>query len=266
MKRYAILVSLVIASSLAFAAPVLAAPPSNDTYAGATVIGSIPFSASLDTTEATTDADDAEANLQCGAPVTDASVWYQFTAAADGGLVVDVSSSDYPAGVIVVTGSPGSFSIVTCGPGAVAFQTFAGETYSILVFDDTAGGANGGTLIINVEDIPPPPVVDVTVDPTGTFDAQTGSATITGTVTCTGTADFAYMEVQLRQTVGRFTVSGYGFIDFACDGTTQPWSIVVLPDNGLFKGGRSVAVTFAVACGIFACGEDFEEAIVRLRR
>lgn len=266
MKRYAILVSLVIASSLAFAAPVLAAPPSNDIYAGATVIGSVPFSESLDTTEATTDADDVAANAACGAPATEASVWYEITPAADGGLVVDVSSSDYPAGVLVVTGSPGSFSLVTCGPGTVAFPTSAGVTYSILVFDFEPGGTNGGTLNITVGDIPPPPVVDVSVDPTGTFNAQTGSATITGTVTCTGTADFAYIDVQLRQTVGRFTVSGYGFLEFACDGTTQPWSLEVSPDNGLFKGGRSVAVTFAVACGSFACGEDFEEAIVRLRR
>ena len=37
-------------------------------------------------------------------------------------------------------------------------------------------------------------------------------------------------------------------------------------DNGLFKGGRAVAVTFAVACGAIDCGEDFEEQIVKLRR
>ncbi|HEV8488493.1 MAG TPA: DUF6299 family protein [Candidatus Limnocylindrales bacterium] len=266
MKRFGILTSLVMASSLAFAAPVLAAAPANDTYAGRTLIGSIPFSESIDTTEATTDADDVEANAPCGAPATEASVWYEVTAAADGGLVVDVSASGYPAGVIVVTGTPGGFSLVTCGPFAVAFETTAGQTYSILAFDFEPGGTNGGTLSITVQEIPPPPVVDVTVDPYGTFNSITGSATITGTVTCTGTADFAFIDVQLRQTVGRFTVSGFGFIEFTCDGTTQPWSVEVSPDNGLFKGGRSVAVTFALACGPFACGEDFEEHIVRLRR
>jgi hypothetical protein len=61
-------------------------------------------------------------------------------------------------------------------------------------------------------------------------------------------------------------VTGFGSTDFLCDGTTQSWSVEVLPDNGLFKGGRAVAVTFAVACGAIDCGEDFEEQIVKLRR
>ncbi len=266
MKRFAILTSLFMAGSLAFAAPVLAAAPSNDTYGGRTVIGSVPFSESIDTLAATTDADDAEANAECGEPATEASVWYEITAATDGGLVVDVSSSTYAAGVTVVTGSPGSLAIVTCGPFAVGFGTSAGETYTILVFDFEAGAGNGGTLNITIDEIPPPPVVDVTVNPVGSFNAKTGSATIRGSVTCTGAAEFAFIEAQLRQTVGRFIISGFGFVEFLCDGTTQPWSVEVFPDNGLFKGGRSASVTFAVACGVFDCGFDFEERIVKLRR
>jgi len=82
------------------ALPAIAAPPSNDTIGGATVV-SLGFSQTLDTTEATTDADDAQLNATCGAPATDASVWYSFTATADGGVVVDVSQSDYSAGVLV---------------------------------------------------------------------------------------------------------------------------------------------------------------------
>jgi len=42
---------------------------------------------------------------------TDASVWYSITPEATGALLVDLSLSDYTAGAIVVTGSPGSFSL-----------------------------------------------------------------------------------------------------------------------------------------------------------
>jgi hypothetical protein len=266
MKRAAFLTSIVALLSLSLAAPVLAAAPSNDAYADRELIGSLPFSASVDTTEATSDADDAEANAGCGAPAIEASVWYEITAAADGGLVVDVSGSTYAAGVIVATGSPGSLAIVACGPFGVAFGTAAGETYAILAFDFEAGATNGGTLNITVDELPPPPVVDVTVDPVGQFNPRTGSATITGAVTCTGAAEFAYLEVQLRQTVGRFTITGFGFSEFPCDGTTQPWSVEVFADNGLFKGGRAVSITFAIACGISDCGVDFEERTVMLRR
>ena len=266
MKRIALLTTLVMAFSLAFAAPVLAAPPGNDLFAGATVVTPpLPFNESLDTTEATTDADDAEANAECDAPATDASVWYQFTSTADEFLIVDVSGSNYTAGVIVVTGVPGAFTLVTCGPDAVAFPTTTAETYSILAFDDQEDGSgNGGTLNITIDLAPPPPTVDVTVDPVGQFTSS-GSAIISGTVTCAGEADFTSLEVELRQTVGRFTITGFGFTEFACDGSTQSWSLEVLAQNGIFKGGRSVALTFAIACGAIDCGVDFEEATVRLR-
>lgn len=266
MKRLTIVIS-ALALIIAAAAPVLAAAPGNDDYAGRVPIGSLPFSDSLDTTDATTDADDVEANADCGAPSTDASVWYEFTADVDGGIVVDVSGSTYTAGVIIATGSPGSLVVVTCGPDAVAFGTSAGETYAILAFDDQYdGGGNGGTLNITVDALPPPPVIDVTVNPVGRFDARTGAATISGSVACSGDASYAWIEVTLRQAVGRFFVNGYGGMDVLCDGTTRAWSVEVLPDSGLFKGGRTASVTFAVACGTFDCGFDFEERIVRLRR
>ena len=71
----------------------------------------------LDTTQATTDGDDAQLNASCGAPATDASVWYAFTAASDIGVVVDVSQSNYSAGVLVGVGSQGNLQTVACGPG-----------------------------------------------------------------------------------------------------------------------------------------------------
>jgi hypothetical protein len=252
--------------SLGLAAPVLAAPPANDVYAGREAIA-VGDSLTVDTTEATTDADDVEMNV-CGAPAMDASVWYELTATADAFIGVDVSASTYSAGVFVAIGSPGSFEVVACGPGAVAFEAVTGETYAILAIDDQQdGGGNGGTLEIEVAELPPPPEVDVTLNRTGTFNSATGSATISGTVTCTGgPADFSFIDIFVRQAVGRFFVDGFGFIEgFTCDGTTQEWSAEVFGVNGTFKGGKGLSVTFAVACGEFLCGEDFEEQVVQLR-
>lgn len=267
MKRLAILMSLLTILSLAMAGPVLAAAPPNDLYAGREAV-SIGSSATVDTTEATTDADDVEINANCGAPATDASVWYELTAAADGWIAVDVSASSYTAGVAVATGSPSSFELQACGPGATVFEAVSGETYAILAFDDQFdGGGNGGTLQIQVAEAPPPPEVDVTVNRSGRFNSATGSATISGTVTCTGgPADFSFIEVSVRQQVGRFFVDGFGFIEgFVCDGTVQTWSAEVFGSNGTFKGGKGLTMTFAVACGTFLCGVDFEEQVVQLR-
>jgi hypothetical protein len=279
MKRVAILISLVAASSLAFATPALAVAPTNDTYAGRTAIGLLPFSDTVDTTEATTDADDTEMNLTCGFPATDARVWYEFTAPSDETIVVDGSGSTYPVGLLAATGSPGTFTGVGCGAsggsapqpdatgGPFVFHALAGETYAILAVDPQFdGGGNGGTLSISVDVAPPPPVVTSTVDGTGHFDRVTGSATVTGTVLCSGIADFAFIDVQLAQNVGRVsTVTGFGETEFTCDGTTQTWSVEVFPFNGLFKGGRAVAMTFAVACGPVECGENDVTRSIRLR-
>jgi hypothetical protein len=257
-------VAAVLLTTLGLAAPASAAPPANDVYAGRIVVGSVPFTTTQDTTEATTDADDTELNAQCGAPSTDASVWYEMTAATDGALVADVSSSNYSAGVLVGVGSPGSFSIVACGPGATAWTTTAGTTYSILIIDDqTDGGGNGGAMALTIDQVPPPPTIDVTVNPTGQF-TRAGDAIVSGTVTCTGQADFAALDAQLTQRVGRIKITGFGFTEVTCDGTTRPWSLLITGDNGIFRGGKAASITFAIACGRFDCGVDFEERTVLL--
>jgi len=96
-KRLPILTGLLIVWSFAFAAPALAAAPANDTLAGIETL-SVPDSVTLDTTEATTDADDASMNPgECGAPATDASVWYELTGTG-AWVAIDVSASTYSAG------------------------------------------------------------------------------------------------------------------------------------------------------------------------
>jgi hypothetical protein len=262
--RRSVLALMLVAASVAVAHPAYAAPPSNDTPSGATPISALPFTDTVTIDEATTDALDATLNNQCGAPATEGSVWYRFDASGDGALVFDVSQSSFSAGALVTAGDPAGGTVITCGPGAVSFPVTAGQSYYIMAFSDTPG-VTTGTLVVHADTTPPPIAVDVTVDPVGTFNAKTGSATITGTLTCSGEdAQFATVSVDLRQRVGRFTILGSGGIDAPCTGTPQPWSVEVLPFTGKFAGGKAVSVTVAFACGIFSCGSDFEETTVRL--
>jgi hypothetical protein len=269
MKRMAIPSSAVLLFTFMFATPVLAAAPTNDDFAGSTVIAGLPYTETLDTSEATSDPSDAELNTtECQAPALDASVWYEFTPSADMEILVDVSASDYSAGVFVATGSPGAFGPVeACGPGWVSFFATSGTTYVVMVIDDQLdGGGNGGMLELSVAEVPPPPEIEVTVDPLGTFNPQTGSATFTGTVTCTDGAE-ALIDIQLTQRVGRFNVRGFGFVYMLCDGTAQPWTVEVFGDTGSFKGGHAVAATYGQACDSNGCGATgYVESAVRLRR
>jgi hypothetical protein len=169
--------------------------------------------------------------------------------------------------VLVGTGTPGSLVLETCGPDTVGFFAESGTTYFVLAFDDQFDGVgNGGNLNISFSEAPPPPTAEITVDPTGTVDARTGVAHLTGTFTCTD-ADFIEVFGDVTQSVGRFAVRGFFdvFEEGVCDGTLHTWSADVFPENGKFAGGKAMTVAFAFACGEFECAEGFTEQTVRLR-
>ena len=244
--------------------PASAAPPANDTSAGA-ITATVGLSQVLDTTQATTDAQDTQLNESCGAPATDASVWYVLQGTGSG-VLVDVSASDYAAGVLVGVGSPGSLETVTCGAGTVGFTAEAGTTYYVLAIDDQEDGTgNGGSLHISFLAGPPPPTATVTVDPRGTFSSKTGIAHLSGSYTCTD-ADSIDVFGNVRQPVGRLAVLGsFEFFDEqTCDGTPHAWTADVVPDNGKFAGGKALTVSFSFACGVIDCTEGFTEQTVHL--
>jgi hypothetical protein len=264
MKRLAFL-AVVALCSLGLGAPVLAAAPTNDTYATRHVIDALPFSDSLDTSEATTDSLDGEANT-CGAPFTDASVWYQLVPDANTPIIIDSQGSDYAVGIIVLTGSPGSFTLEACGPTSVIVGAHAGVPLTILVFDYDGEG-NGGNLALTASLVPPPPVVDLTVNASGSFNSRTGLATIRGMVTCSSGIDGGknVISLQVTQTVGRFKFNGEGWTEFACDGTAHAWSAEVGAANGKFGGGKATVFASAFACS-FDCRGDTVERTVTLRK
>jgi hypothetical protein len=240
-----------------------AVAPTNDLFPNAVVVPGLPFSDVVDTTEATTDADDVQLNdpFFCGAPATDASVWYAFTVDSDSDILIDVSGSNYSAGILVGTGTQGNLSIVACGPGVVLFPATAGTTYYVLAIDDQLdGGGNGGTLSINISVFvpPPPPTLEFTVDRFGQFNSKSGTATISGTYTCTD-GDYFSVDGSASQSVGRIaTIIGFlGYSAFGtCDGTPQTWSAEVFPQSGKFKGGKALALTFAITCGFECASTD----------
>ena len=172
------------------AGPAWAQAPSNDTFGQATQIHSLPFSQTLDTSQATTDSTDAEALAACAIPLpvtVAATVWYQYTPSADQGLLISTDGSSYGAGVAVLTGSPGSLSAVACFPAPLGtFSAKAGQTYHIVVAD-TSGGS-GGTLNLSVGSLEAPTI--------GAISAGSNSAcalTSGGGVKCWGGNGFGQL-------------------------------------------------------------------------
>lgn len=267
VRRSAALSATLLAASFAFAAPTFAAVPSNDESGGALPI-ELGGHYVQDTTEATTTAADADLNANCGAPVTNASVWYSYTAGADGGVILDMSASDYSGGFLVFEGAPTADSLITCGQYTVGFSAAAGSTYTVMVIDDDLDetGLNGGNLVIDVTEAPPAPTVDVTVYPRAKV-TRDGTALISGTYSCTD-ADFIFIDGQLKQQVGRFTVSGWGGFgaEGTCDGARHDFTMPIQGENGTFAGGKAASITFTFACGAFECAEGYAEQTVMLSK
>lgn len=86
---------------------------------------------------------------------------------------------------------------------------------------------------------------------------------MSGTVTCPADAESAFVNVGLTQRVGRLLISGSGSTDVACTGEAESWTVLVVGDNGIFKGGKAASVTSAFACSALACGEYVDEQTVQ---
>jgi hypothetical protein len=269
MKRRSQLVAVLACIGTAFGAvaatagPVAAAsPPANDTVANATVVTSLPFSDTVDTTGATIDSDDAQANgsnPDCTVSNGTSTVWYRYTPSTDGALAVDAYASSYTVGLGIMTGTPGALNVLSCGVGSLLAPTTAGTTYYIGTVDLFGGG--GGTLNINFQ---AGPTLSVQVS-NATAD-KTGTATLSLAYRCAN-ASFAYAEASLTQTVGRVYISGFGDVFGAatCDGHVHNLALVIPGYNGKFSGGKAKVNGDVAVCDTF-CATVLLNQTIQLSR
>jgi hypothetical protein len=235
MTRRLAAISVAVLVILAATAGSVLAQPANDNSLMPTVIDSVPFADTLDTTTATSDP--ADPSDFCG-PFTN-TVWYKLESGPAGisHLILRTLASDYTAVMHVAAGSPGG-TFAACGSGEIAFDAAPSTTYYIMI-GDCCG--TGGTLQFSATQ---GLAFGGTVNHTGSFDAKSGTATISGTYTCTRRAVIDAVEVSLAQPIGRFIVSGGGetFPGAVCEpGTSFSWTLQVHSSNGKFAGGKATA-------------------------
>jgi hypothetical protein len=227
--------SVGVLMMLAVTAGIVLAQPANDSSGTTTVIGSLPFADTLDTTTATSDP--ADPSLYCG-PLTN-TVWYTFNAGPTGNphVILSTLASDYTAVMYVSATSPAG-ALAGCGYGEISFAAAPSTTYYIMI-GDCCG--SGGTLQFSARQ---GLSFGGTVNPIGSVDARTGMATVSGTYSCNLASTVDTVELFLAQPVGRFIVNGQGalFPSEACSpGISYPWTLQVRSLNGKFGGGRATA-------------------------
>jgi len=252
-SRAALLVALCLTLAVLQISPALAQPV-NDDFDDALVIPGLPFTDSIDTSDATAASDDPVPSCV----ETSHTVWYQFTPTETMHISANTFGSDYDTTLSVFTGERGSLTEVACNDDTfdvqsrVTFEAQAGEAYHFMAgsFFDSPGGE----LVFNLDMAGPPLEFDLSVDPTGSVKPSTGVVVITGQVECSRQA-FVDIFLVVEQRIGRFIIRGFGGeIIEDCDGITS-WSITVVGENGLFVGGKVDVSAFA-----FAFSGDGEEA------
>ena len=231
------------------AAPASAAPPGNDEVQGAVALH-LGDRVEQDTTQATTTAQDAALNANCGAPATNASVWYSYSPVQDRKVVLDMTASDYSGGLLVFRRkTPTPDSLVTCGQGMVGLSVRAGKTYTIMAISDTK--VIGGHLSLSLKKAPPPPRVHVSLAARGVA-YRGGAARLHGTYSCKhGTS--ASLDVRLLQRAGRLKIGAEGGKEIRCNGSRRHWSLRLVSPTGTYARGPAVAHARIDACGPFSC-------------
>jgi hypothetical protein len=244
-------------------APAALAQPANDEFGNAVVIPSVPFAPpALDTTEATTAADDP---FCAGNGHT---VWYSFTPSLDQRVEINTFGSNYDTTMSVYTGSQANLDQIACNDDTgslqsrVRFDATAGTTYFVMAgsFFDSPGGS----LVLSVVTAPPPLQLEVSIDRFGSVDRRTGVAIVRGVVTCSRSAPVEVFG-SILQTFNRIKVEGqvFAFVE-NCDGRT-PWvSEPIASFNGVKYGGGRAAVG-VVANAFTEDTSDDASATINLR-
>lgn len=271
-RRIALAISLALSLTTVAVAPVAAAAP-NDDPTSATTITSLPASISVDTTEATSGPGDPG---YCHAPdfgTDPATVWFEFTATADGPLGATTFGSDYDTTLYVGTpDGEGGIKVIGCSDdtrtlqSAVRFDAQAGQRYLFVVGSSPFGDGLGGNLVFNLDVGPPAQTAAVQLDPIGTV--AKGVATFHGTVSCAAPTDLGSLViVELAQEDGQHYSFGTGFVDVpGCPGKDLEFTIEVASDEGKFKRGPGTVQVIYAACNQYECANETDELVVDLEK
>lgn len=206
-------------------------PPANDDLGSAIMIDEFPYSTSIDPFLATWASDDPAPSCGAGAGPT---VWYAMRP-GDEEMLISAGVTDYEdLQAAVFTGSQGALTEVACDSGSyphLDFQAEAGVTY-YLMLKETQPVINPISLNVNTAFVADAQVTRTLVRP------KTGIAVISGVLTCNKVGEGS-VQVSLRQTTGRFSVSGTAGVSTPCTPEGAAWSVEVTPTGGPFVGGKA---------------------------
>jgi len=212
---------------------------SNDLCSGAVVITSYGYTNAQSTLKASSFGDPLPGCIDGFGN----GVWYQFTPASSGLLLVDTFGSDFDTGLAAYTGGCGSFTEIACNDdsdgvtSALSFPVTAGTTYYLL-----AGGYDGhvGNLVFHLNCLTPPAF---NVQPTNIAVVVSSNATFTTVISGTQpiTQQWYFNDAPLVEG-GRISGSTNPVLNIANLAITDGGNYYVVASNFVGVTTSSVAV------------------------
>jgi hypothetical protein len=127
--------------------------PANDDFNSAITVTRVGFTSRINTTQATTAADDPIPSCANGG--RGPTVWYAFTSSRNKRIEANTFGSDYDSDLAIYTGTRGNLTEIGCNDDAgdgvqsqVVFDAVPGQTYYIMVGAFASGP--GGNLVFNL--------------------------------------------------------------------------------------------------------------------
>jgi hypothetical protein len=232
---------------------VIPPPPPNDDFDHPTIAPSIPFTVSMDASNATVAPDDPFCFRR------NQTVWFAYIAVSNIRLEANTFGSNYDTTLSVYTGTRGSLTQIACNDDfsstaqpRVRFDAVTGTTYYFMV--SALFPISAADLVFNLLEAPPPFSFVPSVSQLGSVNLTTGATKITGSVSCTEPA-FVTISGQLKQTHAGTHINGFFSTFVPCNGTT-PWRTTVQSQSAQFHG-RSVAVFVAGKANVAATASAF---------
>jgi len=238
---------------------VIPPPPPNDDFNHPTVLSVIPSTVTEDATTATVAPDDPFCVSR------NQTVWFAFTPTQNIRLEANTFGSNYDTTLAVYTGTRGALTQIACNDDSngtlqsrIRFNAIAGTTYYFEV--SSFSPAPSANLVFNLLLAPPLLSIAPSVTQFGSIDPPTGTATISGFVSCSKPA-FVTLSGQLKQTHGGSPITGFFSTFVACNGTT-PWSAAIQTTDTLFHGRASALFTGGKAdISATASAFDFDNGV-----
>ena len=149
--------------------------------------------------------------------------------------------------------------IVSCSPASGSFFP-VGDTTVNCTATDASGNVSSGSFTVHVL---PLLQMGIALDATGTVSAKTGSAKISGTVSCSRAITVNVTGTLKELFANRVQISGSFSTSVNCSAPSANWSASVSGSNGRFGAGRASVSVDAFGCEI-SCHSDHADTSIKL--